>query len=65
MRAALVILLAMSASACGTLGGPDGGYASYDVLAQMQKDCEAKGATLKQKTEGDPRWIDGWTCERK
>jgi len=65
MRGALIVILALSAAACGTVGGPTGGYVTYDVLAQMQRDCAAKGGTLKQKTEGDPRWIDAWACERK
>jgi hypothetical protein len=60
--AALPALLLLAA--CAT-GGPLGGYANYDALKQAQADCAAKGGTLKLKDQGNPEWIESWTCERK
>jgi hypothetical protein len=64
IRGLLAASLALALSGCA-LGGPQGGYANYDVLAEMQKDCAAKGGTLKLKPEANPEWIDGYACERK
>ena len=61
---ALIAIAALAASACAT-GGRDGGYATYDALAQAQRECAAKGGVLKQKPQGNTSRIDGFACERK
>ena len=63
MRTALAIALALAASGC--LTGRDYGYATYDALAQAQRECAARGGVFKQKPEGNPSRIDGFACERK
>jgi uncharacterized lipoprotein YmbA len=63
MRTVLAIA-ALVLSACAT-GGRDYGYATYDALAQAQRECAANGGVLKQKPEGNPSRIDGFACERK
>ncbi|MDB5466793.1 MAG: hypothetical protein JWQ46_1555 [Phenylobacterium sp.] len=64
IRPALILALALGASACAS-GGRDGGYASYDALRATQQACAAKGMTMRLKTEGNAQSIDGYACERK
>jgi uncharacterized lipoprotein YmbA len=65
IRLPLMLAAAALALAGCALGGPQGGYANYDALAQMQQDCAAKGGNLKLKPQANPEWIDGYVCERK
>ena len=61
---ALTAIAALTLTACAA-GSRDGGYATYDALAQAQRECAAKGGVLKQKTEGNAKRMDGFACERK
>ena len=62
MRMALIIALALGATAC--LTGRDYGLATYDALAQAQRECAAKGGVFKQKPESNAARIDSFACER-
>ncbi|HEY8571230.1 hypothetical protein [Phenylobacterium sp.] len=60
---ALLAIAAIALGAC--VGGRDLGYATYDALAQAQRECAAKGGVLKQKPESNAARIDSFACERK
>jgi uncharacterized lipoprotein YmbA len=60
----LMLIAALGLTACAT-NSRDGGYATYDALRTAQEACQAKGGTLKLKTQGDAQSIDGYACERK
>jgi hypothetical protein len=64
MRLALIISLGLGLQACAA-AGRDGGVATYDSLRAAQAECAAKGGTLRPKTEGNFRSIDGYACEVK
>jgi hypothetical protein len=64
MRGLIAIACTLALGACVS-GGQFGGYANYDALKRAQSDCEAKGGTLKLKTEGNAERIDAYACERK
>jgi len=67
MKAALVILAALSLSACasGAGFGKSGGIATYDDLKAAQKACADKGGTLKLQKNGDVQYLDDYACEKK
>lgn len=67
MKAALVILAALSLSACasGAGFGRSGGVATYDDLKAAQKACADKGGTLKLQKNGDVQYLDDYACEKK
>ncbi|WP_411287848.1 hypothetical protein [Phenylobacterium sp.] len=64
IRLVLIAALGLGLAACAS-GGRDGGYATYDALAQAQRECAGKGGGLKRKTEGNAARIDAFACERK
>jgi hypothetical protein len=67
VKAALVILAAISLSACasGAGFGKSGGIATYDDLKAAQKACADKGGTLKLQKNGDVQYLDDYACEKK
>lgn len=67
MKTALVILAAISLSACasGAGFGRSGGIATYDDLKAAQKACADKGGTLKLQKNGDVQYLDDYACEKK
>ena len=65
MKSALALGLAATALSGCALGGRDGGYTTYDALAQKQRECAAQGGVLRQKDQANPTRIDGFACERK
>ncbi|MBU1378053.1 MAG: hypothetical protein KKE02_09340 [Alphaproteobacteria bacterium] len=67
MRTALIILAALSLSACaaGAGFGKSGGIATYDDLKAAQKACADKGGSLKLQKNGDVQYLDDYACEKK
>jgi len=67
MKIGLVILAALSLSACaqGAGFGRSGGIATYDDLKAAQAACAAKGGTLKLQKNGDVQYLDDYACEKK
>ena len=67
MKAALIVLAALSLSACasGAGFGKSGGIATYDDLKAAQKACADKGGTLKLQKNGDVQYLDDYACEKK
>ena len=66
MRAVLVILAALSLSACasGAGFGKSGGIATYDDLKAAQQACAAKGGKLVLKHNGDASYLGDYGCEK-
>lgn len=67
MKNALVIVAALSLSACASSAGfgRSGGIATYDDLKAAQKACAEKGGTLKLQKNGDVQYLDDYACEKK
>ena len=65
MVTAMTLALALGACQSGLSAMPDGGVAAYDALRDAQKDCQAKGRTLRLKRGGNPQYIDDYACEKE
>jgi len=64
MRAALVLMIAaLSLSACETTTGNAAGTADYDAVKRAADDCKAQGGSLVLKDQGDPQRIDAYVCK--
>jgi len=63
MRLAVVITLGLLCAACAS--ERDGGYMSYDALAEATKACEAKGGKLELGYGADPQVMANYACKRK
>ena len=65
MKAALLIVVTLALSACGSVGaGHNGGIATYDDLKSAKDACAAKGGTLKLQRNGDPQYLEDYACEK-
>ena len=65
MRTVTAMLTLFALGACASsVQQRDGGLATYDALQQAQKDCAAKGMTLKLKDQGNSRYLEHWACRK-
>ena len=60
--AILVATLGLSACSMGVTAMPDGGIAGYDAIKAAQAKCEAKGKNLRLKRNGNPQYLDDYSC---
>jgi hypothetical protein len=63
LRNLTLLALAIGLTACGTVGGPEGGVATLDSLKRAEDECVAKGGHLVLQKNGDPQFIGDYTCE--
>jgi hypothetical protein len=63
LRSLTLLAFAVALTACGSVGGPEGGVATLDSLKRAEDDCVAKGGHLVLQKGGDPQYIGDYTCE--